>query len=98
MPITTTTILPPQIQQSFDALLLSVPTPNLIHTIPAMKKRMPKNGGNTLRMSRYDLLPTAPVPLDNTGVTPPSTALARVDLDVKMEFYGQFVILNEQVN
>jgi len=51
-----------------------------------------------LRMSRYDLLPTAPVPLGNTGVTPPSTALARVHLDVKMEFYGQFVILNEQVN
>ena len=97
MPITTTTILPPQMQQSFDALLLSVPTPNLIHTIPAMKKRMPKNGGNTLRMSRYDLLPTAPVPLGNTGVTPPSTALARIDLDVKMDFYGQFVILNEQV-
>ena len=97
MAITTTTMLPPQIQQSFDALLLSVPTPNLIHTLPAMKKRMPKNGGNTLRMSRYEQLPTAPVPLGNTGITPPSTDLGRVDLDVKMQFYGQFVILNEQV-
>jgi N4-gp56 family major capsid protein len=62
-----------------------------------MKKRMPKNGGRFLRMSRYEQLPTAPVPLGNTGVTPPSTALNRVDLDVLMQFYGQFVILNEQV-
>jgi len=97
MAITTTTLLPPQVQQSFDRQLLSVPTPNLIHMIPATKKTMPKNGGNTLRMSRYNLLETAPVPLGNTGITPPSSNLTRVDLDVQMQFYGQFVILNEQV-
>lgn len=97
MPITTTTLLPAQVQQSLDYRLLSIPTPNLIHSIPAMKKRMPKNGGRYLRMSRYDLLPTSPVPLGNTGVTPPSTVMARVDLDVQMQFYGQHIILNEQV-
>lgn len=97
MPITTTTLLPAQVQQSFDYKILSTPTPNLIHSIPAMKKRMPKNGGRYLRMSRYELLPTAPVPLGNTGVTPPADTLARVELDVLMQFYGQYVILNEQV-
>ncbi len=58
---------------------------------------MPKNGGRYLRMSRYEALPTAPVPLGNTGVTPPADVLQRVDLDVQMQFYGQYVILNEQV-
>ena len=98
MAITTTTILPPQVQQSFNGLMLSVPTPNLIHTLPAMKMNMPKHGGNTLRMSRDELLPTAPVPLGNTGVNPPSVELGRVDLDVEMQFYGEYVMINEQVN
>jgi len=86
-----------QVQQTFDYRILSTPTPNLVHSIPAMKKRMPKNGGRYLRMSRYELLPTAPVPLGNTGVTPPSDVLQRVDLDVQMQFYGQYIVLNEQV-
>lgn len=97
MAITTTTLLPAQVQQTFDYRLLSTPTPNLVHSIPSMKKRMPKNGGRYLRMSRYELLPTAPVPLGNSGITPPSTDLTRVDLDVKMDFYGQYIQLNEQV-
>ena len=97
MPITTTTMLPPQVQAAFDANILSTPTPNLIHSIPAMKKGMPAKSGNTLRMSRYEQLPTAPVPLGNTGVTPPSTPLQRVDIDVQMQIYGQYIVLNEQV-
>ena len=97
MPILTTTVLPAQVQQTFDERILSTPTNNLIHSIPAMKKKMPKNGGTTLRMSRYQALPTSPVPLGNTGVTPPSVELERVDIDAEMSFYGQYIILNEQV-
>ena len=62
-----------------------------------MKKQMPRNGGTTLRMRRYNPLPTATVPLGNTGVTPPAQTLAAVDIDAEMSFYGQYVILNEQV-
>lgn len=98
MPITTTTLLPAPVQQSFSYKLLSVPTPNMIHKIPAMKKKMPRNGGTTLRMRRYNPLPSALVPLGNTGVTPPAQTLSAVDIDAKMSFYGQYVILNEQVN
>lgn len=97
MPITTTTLLPSPVQQSFSYKLLSVPVPNLIHKIPAMKKNMPRNGGNTLRMRRYNALPTATVPLGNTGVTPPATTLSAIDIDAKISFYGQYVILNEQI-
>lgn len=97
MPITTTTILPPPVQQSFSYKLLSVPVPSMIHKVPAMKKRMPANGGDTLRMRRYNALDTAMVPLGNTGITPPSQQLTAVDIDAKINFYGTYVELNEQV-
>jgi len=56
MSITTTSTLPAPVQQSFSYKLLSVPVPNMIHKIPAMLKQMPRNGGTTLRMRRYNPL------------------------------------------
>lgn len=58
---------------------------------------MPRNGGTTLRMRRYNPLATAMVPLGNSGVTPPAQNLTAVDIDAKLSFYGTYVILNEQV-
>jgi hypothetical protein len=52
-------------------------------------KRLPAKGGRTLRMARYDRLPTAPVPLGPSGATPPATPLSRVDIDAQMSFYGK---------
>ena len=97
MAITTTTTLPAAVQQSFSYKLLSTPVPSLIHQIPAMKKKMPRNGGNTLRMRRYNPLATAMVPLGNTGVTPPAQQLSAVDIDARISWYGTHVTLNEQV-
>jgi N4-gp56 family major capsid protein len=97
MPITTTTVLPAPVQQSFSYKLLSVPVPNMIHKIPSVKKTMPRNGGTTLRMRRYNPLATAVVPLGNTGITPPSQQLTAVDIDAQLSFYGTWVELNEQV-
>lgn len=97
MAITTTSVLPSPVQQSFSYKLLAVPVPNMIHKIPAMRKNLPRNGGNTLRMRRYNPLPTAMVPLGNSGVTPPPVELTAVDIDAKVSFYGQYILLNEQV-
>lgn len=97
MSITTTSTLPAPVQQSFSYKLLSVPVPNMIHKIPAMKKQMPRNGGTTLRMRRYNPLATAMVPLGNSGVTPPPQNLTAVDIDAKLSFYGTYVQINEQV-
>ncbi len=97
MAITTTSSLPAPVQQSFSYKLLSVPVPNMIHKIPAMKKTMPRNGGTTLRMRRYNPLNTAMVPLGNSGVTPPPQNLTAVDIDAKLSFYGTYVTINEQV-
>lgn len=94
---TTTTLLPAPVQQSFSYKLLSVAVPNMIHNIPAMLKHMPRNGGTILRMRRYNPLKTATVPLGNTGITPPAQPLTAINIDAKMDFYGTFVELNEQV-
>jgi N4-gp56 family major capsid protein len=97
MGITTSGVLPAPVQQSFSYKLLSVPVPYMIHKIPAMLKQMPRNGGTTLRMRRYNPLNTAIVPLGNSGITPPPQQLTAVDIDAKMDFYGTYVYLNEQV-
>ena len=89
MSITTTSSLPAPVQQSFSYKLLSVPVPNMIHKIPAMRKNMPRNGGTTLRMRRYNPLNTAMVPLGNSGITPPPQNLTAVDIDAKISFYGK---------
>lgn len=95
--ITTTSVLPAPVQQTFSYKLLSVPVPSMIHKIAAMKKEMPRNGGTTLRMRRYNPLNTAMVPLGNSGVTPPPQTLSAVDIDAKLSFYGTYVQINEQV-
>lgn len=97
MAITTTSVLPPAVEQSFSYKLLSVPTPNYIHKIPAVSKRMPAKGGDVLRMRRYNALSSATVPLGNTGVTPPPQTLTAVNIDARMNFYGTYIQLNEQV-
>lgn len=94
---TTTSVLPAPVQQSFSYKLLSVPVPNMIHNIPAMRKQMPRNGGTTLRMRRYNPLATATVPLGNTGVTPPPQQLTAINIDAQIDWYGTYIILNEQV-
>lgn len=58
---------------------------------------MPRNGGTTLRMRRYNPLATAPVPLGNSGLTPPPQTLTAVNIDAQMDFYGTYILLNEQV-
>ncbi len=63
----------------------------------ALSKRLPVKGGRTLRMARYDRLPTAPVPLGSLGATPPATPLSRIDIDATMSFYGLYVAINQQV-
>lgn len=91
MAVTTTSLLPSPVQQSFDYKLLSFKQPNLIHKLAADQRRMPANGGKILRMRRYNKLAVATVPLGNTGVTPPSQTLSAVDIDAEMSFYGSYI-------
>lgn len=97
MTITTTSVLPAPVQQRFDLKLLSRPEPDLIHKIFAMKKRLPERSGQILRMRRYNNLQTATVPLGPTGVNPPPQTLSALDIDAKIEWYGSYVLLTDQV-
>lgn len=97
MPITTTGNMPPPVQQSFHYKMLRVPVPNMIHKLFAMEKKMPSQGGDTIRFRRQFPLPTAIVPLGNSGVTPPSSIGSFIDIDAKIQFYGQWLQVNEQV-
>lgn len=97
MSITTASVLSPPVKQTFSYRLLSTPIPNMIHKIPAIKKSLARKGGTTLRMRRYNNLPTAKVPLGNTGVEPPPVSLSAVNIDAKVDFYGMYTVINEQV-
>lgn len=89
MSITTTSTLPPQVLLSYSMKLLSTPVPYYIHAIPADYRTMPANGGNSLRMTRYNPLASALVPLGNSGQTPPAQQLTSVNIDVTVGFYGR---------
>lgn len=97
MSILTSGLLPAPIQQTFSMKLLSVPVPYMIHSIPADLKYMPAHGGRTLRMRRYNPLPTSVVPLGNSGVLPSPVTISAVDIDATIDFYAQYLIVNEQV-
>ena len=97
MSITTSCVLPAPIQQSFSFKLLSVAVPYMIHKIPAELKNFPRNGGTTFRQRRYNPLATAPVPLGPGGITPPPQQLTALNIDATIDFYGTFILMNEQV-
>lgn len=97
MATNTTSTLPQPIQLYYDNVLLSTPVPNLIHSMAAMSKSLKGKSGQTIRMERYNRLETAPVPLGNTGITPPGQLLSSVFIDAKLSFYGDYVKINEQL-
>lgn len=95
--ITTNSVLPPAVLQTFSLRMLSTPVPNMIHTLAAQRKVLPRNGGSILRMRRFNPLPSALVPLGDSGVTPPPVQLTAVDIDAQTQLYGSYIILNEAV-
>lgn len=97
MTITTTNSLPAPVQQWFDNVLLSRPMPKLIHKQMAMKKELPPNSGRIARYRRYTNLQTATVPLPDSGLTPPGQVLNAVDIDARLDFYGTYVTITDQV-
>jgi len=97
MTITTTNSLPAPVQQWFDNVLLSRPMPKLIHKQMAMKKELPPNSGRIVRYRRYTNLQTATVPLPDSGLTPPGQVLNATDIDARLDWYGTYVTITDQV-
>jgi len=94
---TTTSILPPAVQQQLSMKLLARPMPDLIHTTMGYPITMDQQAGDILRRRRYQNLQTAPVPLGNGIVDPPAQQLTALDIDARIDWYGTYIILQEQV-
>lgn len=86
---TTTTTLPPPVQQKFSAKLLSTPQARLVHRLAAVPRVMEENSGDILRMRRFTRLETAPVPVNPAMMNPPSQLLTATDVDVKLDWYSR---------
>lgn len=89
--------LPPQIQQRYNAKLLSTPEFNLIHNLFASPVELPDNQGFIDRQSRYDRLQEFEVPLDDAQTNPPSQQLNRIDVDCRVRVYATYLVLTRQV-
>ena len=58
---------------------------------------MDQGAGDILRRRRYKNLKTAPVPLGNGIVNPPAQQMTPLDIDARIDWYGTYIILQEQV-
>jgi len=96
MAITTVAVLPPAVRDYYDRLLLMTAYPQLIHTKFAQKRVLPKKSGDTIVFRRYARLSTVPVPLTD-GVSPPGAALSATDIKARVDFFGNFVTITNQV-
>ena len=96
MAITDVAALPPAVRDYYDRLLLMTAYPQLIHSKFAQKRVLPEKSGDTIVFRRYSRLNTVPVPLVD-GVTPPGAALSATDIKARVDFYGNFVTITNQV-
>lgn len=96
MAVTTTAVLPPAVREYYDRLLLMTAYPALVHTRFAQKRTLPKKSGDTIVFRRYARLSTVPIPLVD-GVTPPGASLSATDISARVDFYGNFVTITNQV-
>ena len=97
MAIVTMDNMSPAVLKYYSRGLLATPVANFIYTLAADKRTMPRNSGRIMRMKAYDGLPSATVPLSTGGETPPSANLVATYVEAEIEFYGQWIEVNEQV-
>lgn len=94
--MTTVAVLPPAVREYYDRLLLMTAYPQLIHTKFAQKRVLPEKMGDTIVFRRYARLSTVPIPLSD-GITPPGAPLSASDIKARVDFYGNFVTITNQV-
>lgn len=97
MALTTIATMPAPVQEHFDKKMLAVHIPDLIYGFGVMRRDMPANAGRYMRLGRLKNFPLAMAPLNPNGQTPPSVSTTRTDIDVEIQFFGQWSAINEQV-
>lgn len=96
MTITNSAQLSPAVREYYDRLLLMTAYPQLVHTRFAQKRMLPQKSGDTIVFRRYSKLDTVTVPMVD-GVTPPAAPLSATDIKARIDWYGNFVVLTDQV-
>lgn len=96
MALTTTAVLPPAVREYYDRLLLMTAYPMLVHTRFAQRRILPRKMGDTIVFHRYARLATVPIPIQD-GITPPGAPLSVTDIKARVDFYGNFVMVTDEV-
>jgi len=96
MALNTTSTLPNAVRDYYDRVLLVTAYPCLIHTRFAQQRTLPLNSGDTVVFRRYNRLPTVPVPILE-GITPPGALLSAQDIKARVQFYGNYVMITNEV-
>jgi N4-gp56 family major capsid protein len=96
MALNTRASLPNAVRDYYDRVLLTTAYPCLIHTRFAQQRVMPLNSGDTIIFRRYNKLQTVPVPLQD-GITPPGALLSAQDVKARVQFYGNYVMITNEV-
>lgn len=97
MPANTRASLPNAVRDYYDRVLLTTAYPCLIHTRFAQRRVLPQNSGDTVVFRRYNKLNTVPVPLAD-GITPPGALLSAQDIKARVQFYGNYVMITNELD
>src|SRR5690606_3821123 len=68
----------------------------LVHTRFAQRRILPRKMGDTIVFHRYARLATVPIPIQD-GITPPGAPLSVTDIKARVDFYGNFVMVTDEV-
>ena len=97
MNIVTTSNFKPEVLVQAGHRLLSTPTAKMIHKLPAQMYEMKSRAGTTVRYRRINQLPTATVPVGNSGQNPPPIVPTMVDIDATPQLYGYTAVLKSSL-
>jgi N4-gp56 family major capsid protein len=97
MATTSPSDLSPAVKQELAMKMLSLPTPNLIHKDFAIKDVLEVKNGDTKRYRLYNKFMTATAPLAGNGAPVAGKTLTATDIDAKIDYYGDWAGVSEQV-
>lgn len=90
MAINNTTNLPYAVGIYYNDVLLSMESPRTIHAMGAKTRTAPKGTGKIYRSERDDRLPTTPVPLGDSGITPAGLLMSSSYVDSELSLYATY--------
>jgi N4-gp56 family major capsid protein len=93
----TTNNLKPAVAKVYGYKLIEARTRDLIYGIGLETRVLPRNHSKQIVYSMYDPLVPDKTPLGDMGATPKGQLLNKVDLTTKIQWYGTFIPMNEQV-